>query len=297
MASLTPSPLDFELNASPDEIRAKFASLKGRHSVADLLEVPYMHLVHILYRSPQRYAYTKFSIPKRSGGVREIAAPANSLKILQAKLNSVLQIVYKSKPAAHGFISGHSIVTNALAHTGKRFVLNLDLEDFFPSIHFGRIRGAFMGQPYNVSAAAATVLAQICSTPDGLPQGAPSSPMVSNLVCARLDGELQRLAKKHRCTYTRYADDISFSTTAPRFPPALASRKGDGWAPGEVELGRELAEVIEANDFRVNARKTRMQVRECHQEVTGLTVNKFPNVQRRFVRQVRAMLHAWKSTV
>ncbi len=282
------------LTRDRDEIRRLFFELRTRHDVAQLLEVPYMHLVHILYRSPRRYPYSHFTISKKSGGVRAISVPHNSLKLLQAKLNEVLQIVYAAKPAAHGFVAGRSILTNALAHTGKRYVLNIDLEDFFPSVHFGRVRGALMASPYGLTSEPATTIAQLCCTEDGLPQGAPSSPMISNLVCARLDGDLQRLAKKYKCTYTRYADDITFSTTLPRFPGQLASRGSDSWTPGDLEIGQELLGAIESNDFSINRGKCRLQFRDCHQEVTGLTVNKFPNVQRRLVRQVRAMLHAWE---
>lgn len=151
-----------------------------------------------------------------------------------------------------------------------------------------------MKPPYNITANAATVLAQVCCTKEGLPQGAPTSPIISNMICARLDGQLQRLAKKYRCTYSRYADDITFSTTLPLFPKALAVPISGSWAQWSLPLGSELVSAITSNDFRINHNKVRMQHSNFHQEVTGLTVNKFPNVDRRFVRQIRAMLHAWE---
>jgi RNA-directed DNA polymerase len=253
-----------------------------------------MHLVHILYRAPHRYPYREFRIAKRSGGMRKIAAPHPTIAVLQAKLNTVFQLVYSPRPSVHGFRQQRSVLTNALGHTGKRFVLNLDLEDFFPAIHFGRVRGMFMHGPYDLGEEAATVLAQICCTEDGLPQGAPSSPIISNMICARLDGQLQRLAKNYRCTYTRYADDLTFSTTMSLFPRALASPAKDSWAQGDVVLGSELVDVIESNDFRINHKKVRIQDAGSRQAVTGITVNKFPNVRRRYVRQIRAMIHAWE---
>jgi RNA-directed DNA polymerase len=286
------SSVSFELNRDPDESKRLFYSLRSASDVADLLEVPYWHLVYVLYRSPDHYPYRTFTIPKKSGGVREISAPASSVRILQSKLNSVLRLVYRPKPCVHGFVTERSIVSNAVRHTGKRFVLNIDLEDFFPSVNFGRVRGMFMAKPYGLGERAATVLARICCYENQLPQGAPTSPTVSNMVCARLDGELQRLARDHSCMYTRYADDLTFSTTLRGFPTALAAAEG-GWTGAHLRPGEELLSVIKSNGFRVNASKQRLQYRSCHQEVTGITVNRFPNVDRRFVRQIRAMLHAW----
>jgi RNA-directed DNA polymerase len=282
-----------ELTRDAEELKRLFFSLRTARDVANLLEIAYEHLIHILYRAPDRYPYRTFQIPKRSGGAREISAPPPSLGILQSKLNTVLQVVYPPKPSAHGFVTGRSIRSNAREHVGKRFVLNIDLEDFFPSINFGRVRGMFMAHPYRLEPAVATVLAQICCHNNQLPQGAPTSPILSNMVCARLDGELQRLAQKHRCMYTRYADDLTFSTTLRTFPEQLADPEA-GWTGEGLALGQELRSVIESNGFRVNTRKQRLQFRNWRQDVTGLTVNKFPNVPRRFVRQVRAMLHAWE---
>jgi RNA-directed DNA polymerase len=289
---MSPAALRPELTRGAEELKQRFSSLRTAQDVADLLEVPYDYLNHLLYWGRHRYRYRTFRIRKKSGGFREICAPPPPLGILQSKLNAVLQLVYRRKPSVHGFLTGQSIVSNARRHVGNRFVLNIDLEGFFPSINFGRVRGVFMARPYYVGAPAATVLAQICCLKGQLPQGAPTSPIVSNMVCARLDGELQELAKEYRCTYTRYADDITFSTTVPKFPKQLAT-PSTGLSGRGLVLGRELVSVISSNGFGVNDSKQRLQLRDQHQEVTGLTVNKFPNVSRRFVRQVRAMLHAW----
>lgn len=286
-------PLGQTLTREPAELRRLFAGLRDRHDVANLLEVPYMHLIHILYRAPQAYRYRTFLIPKRSGGTRQISAPHPTLATLQAKLNSVLRLVSTPRLSAHGFVQDRSILTNALQHAGKRYVLNLDLEDFFPSIHFGRVRGLFMKGPYDLPEPVATVLAQICCNQGKLPQGAPTSPLISNMICFRLDGQLQRLAAASRCFYSRYADDITFSTTSSRFPQAIAAPDLDSWGNG-VRLGAELVRIVESNDFRINYQKVRIQLPNFRQEVTGLVVNESPNVRRRLVRQVRAMLHAWE---
>ena len=136
------------------------------------------------------------------------------------------------------------------------------------------------------------MLAQICCFNDQLPQGAPTSPVVSNMICSRLDGELQRLAKKHRCYYTRYVDDISFSTSLPSFPENLAVRVSSD-SGANVTVGLELDQVVTQNGFQINNAKVRLRTRARRQEVTGLTVNAFPNVRRKYVDQIRAMLHAW----
>jgi RNA-directed DNA polymerase len=189
-------------------------------------------------------------------------------------------------------VNGKNIVTNAQAHAKKRYVLNIDLKDFFPSINFGRVRGMLMATPYNLPPDVATVLAQICCYNNQLPQGAPSSPIITNMICAKMDSQLQWLAKDCKSTYTRYADDITFSTTLPKFPNKLAYVL-TGEDTEKVFIGNRLLAIIHENGFEINEQKIRLQVKGNHQEVTGLTTNLFPNVDRKYVRQVRAMLYAW----
>jgi len=198
--------------------------MQHARDVAALLEVKYPDLTWHLYRRGMDTNYTTFEIKKRSGGTREIRAPISALKILQEKLCYILQLIYRVRRPVHGFAIGRSIVSNASPHVGKSFVLSVDIEDFFPSINFGRVRGMFMAAPYDVPERAATVLAQLCCYDNQLPQGAPTSPVVSNMVCGKLDSELHRLARRNRCVYTRYADDLTFSPWNPdvtRFPRAL----------------------------------------------------------------------------
>lgn len=289
--------MSLRLSTEPEELTSKFAVLKTRQDVADLLEVDRAHLNYHLHISPRSTRYTTFDIPKRSGGTRKISTPVTALKIIQRKLNQVLQHVYwdKRRPSVHSFIPKRSILTNAVTHLRREWVLNVDLKDFFPSITFPRIRGLFIAKPYEIAPDAATVLAQICCFDDKLPQGAPTSPIVSNMICAKLDNELNRLARKYDCKYTRYADDITFSTYSYNFPSALAKNN----SLGQVELGDELKCIIHENWFEVNPDKVRLRRRNLRQEVTGLTVNdvtdsKRPNVKRQYVRQIRAMLHAWE---
>ncbi|MBX9253708.1 RNA-directed DNA polymerase [Desmonostoc muscorum CCALA 125] len=259
--------------------------------IADLLEVSYSRLVYHIYLVEPDKRYKTFEISKKSGGIRQISTPITALKIIQKKLNQVLQTVYEIKPSVHGFVTGKNIVTNAQAHTKKRYVLNLDLTDFFPSINFGRVRGMFMATPYGLHPDVATVLAQICCHNNQLPQGAPTSPIVTNMICAKMDSQLQRLAKEYKATYTRYADDITFSTTLPKFPEELAYLVAEEHVD-KTFIGNRLLSIINDNGFEVNQQKIRLQSRGNHQAVTGLTTNQFPNVDRMYVRQVRAMLHA-----
>src|SRR5205814_3311637 len=119
------------------------------------------------------------------------------------------------------FIPARSILTNAKPHLRQKFVLNVDLKDFFPTINFGRVRGVLIAKPYCLLPHIATYIARICCRDNALPQGAPTSPIISNMICSRLDRQLLRLARQYRCVYTRYADDLTFSTSMPRFPGAL----------------------------------------------------------------------------
>ena len=276
---------------SCDTLQQEFLSLEKPSDVSKLLKVPYGLLIYHLYKVPNGQKYKQFYIPKKSGGLRRISSPITALKIVQRKLSQVLYCAYKPKASVHGFVPGRSIVTNAEQHVRKRYVFNLDIANFFDSIHFGRVRGIFMAPPYRRPPEVSTVLAQICCFDNKLPQGAPTSPVVSNMVCTRLDSQLRLLAKENCCTYTRYADDITFSTSVPRFPAAIAYKTDKDNA---ISIGEKLRSIIEENGFSVNFEKVRLQHRHQHQEVTGLTVNQFPNVDRRFVREISSMLYAWQ---
>lgn len=280
------------LTRSDDELRGLFFKLHDVDDVAAILEIPTRQLTHVLWRSPAAARYSVFRIRKRRGGERLISAPGRSHKILQRKLLQVLSVVYRARESVHGFRAGRSIVTNASAHVKQRFVLNVDLRDYFATVNFGRVRGMFMAKPYGLGERAATALAQLCCSQGSLPQGAPTSPIVANMVTAKLDSDLQRLARRYGCHYTRYADDLTLSTSRPSFPVELAALVGTGSA---AAVGPALREVIEvANGFSINDKKVRLQARSVRQEVTGLTVNRRANIRRIYLNRTRAMLHAWE---
>ncbi len=275
-----------------EELQKAFLALQSPEDVAAILEIKYSTLVYHLFKVPLTDRYKQFQIPKKSGEIRTISAPISPLKILQRKLNYVLQQVYAPKPSVHGFVLNKNIVTNAQIHTKKHYVFNIDLFDFFPSINFGRVRGMLMAHPYKLNAEVATVLAQICCFDNQLPQGAPTSPIISNMLCAKMDSELQYLAAKNRCDYTRYADDITFSTFNKKFPDQIGKETMID-TKSTVNVGTKLEEIVHANGFRINSNKVRLQSYKCRQSVTGLTTNEFPNTKRKFIRQIRSMIYDW----
>jgi RNA-directed DNA polymerase len=276
-------------SVAPDGLE-RIASLSTKRDVADMLGVPWRTLAWVLYgRRPAHY-YKRWTIKKRRGsGTRSIDAPRSTLYRLQKSLSSVLMEAYSPRGATHGFVQSRSIMTNAAPHVGRRFVLNVDIKDFFPSIHIGRVRGLFMSDPFNCPDEVATVLAQICCLDGRPPIGAPTSPVVSNMICRRLDRQLSDLARRRGCRYSRYADDLTFSTNRTSFPTALAEVDESN----VVTLGAELTRMVEANWFFINPGKTRLQSVHDRQVVTGIKVNMRPNVDRRYIRRIRAMLHAW----
>jgi RNA-directed DNA polymerase len=249
-------------------------------------------LGYYLYKRHLSGQYRQFEIAKKRGGKRLIKAPSTNLKLIQKSIARRL-IDYKTfKPCVNGFLPDRNIVRNARPHIGQRFVLNVDLENFFGSISFARVYGMLTKAPFNFRKPVAAAIAKACTLDDALPQGAPSSPIISNLICSRLDSELSRLAAAHRCLYTRYADDLTFSSASGNFTLATLLRQPDGSA--FCELSPSLVDVIASNGFTINHRKVRFSDRGRRQEVTGLVVNKRLNVRRRYIREVRAMLHAWE---
>jgi RNA-directed DNA polymerase len=256
-----------------------------------LLGVPLQRLTWWIYALRADRRYQRFEVARRRGGPpRIISAPIKPIKDLQRTLAEVLTASYDPPPYAHGFVQSRSPVSNARWHQNKNWLLKVDIEDFFPTINFGRVRGMFMAYPFDYPAEVATLLAQLCCHRNQLPQGAPTSPIVSNFICRGLDSQLGRLARDQHCHYTRYADDISISTDRRSFPGTLASFSTSGF----VELGRSLETIIRANGFSPNVSKTRLVHRAQRQRVTGLVVNEKTNVPSDYVRDLRNILHIWK---
>ena len=239
--------------------------------------------------------YQRFAIQKKTGGVRMISAPMPRLKRLQYWiLDNILQQIPLAEQA-HGFVPSKSIVTNAKPHLQQKVVINLDLKDFFPTVAYPRIKGLFAGQGYGSEVA--TLLALICSEPETqtvemdaqryyihskqryLPQGAPTSPMISNIICRRLDARLQGLATKYGFIYTRYADDLTFSSQQTDKIQALLN-----W----------VKVTVKEEGFVLHPDKTRIMHQGARQEVTGIVVNQSLSVNRKLLKQFRALLFQLK---
>lgn len=281
---------------------AKFKSAESLHDVALLFGYTAVTLGAIIYSPRRTQPYTVFEISKKNGGKRTIKAPDEKLKVLQKRLAKALYACWEEvkqakigedlqpRTSSHGFEKDKSIITNAQPHTKKRYVLNLDLEGFFPSINFGRVRGFFIkNKHFKLHPKAATILAQIVCHENSLPQGSPCSPIIANMIASTLDSRLVKLAKKYELQYTRYADDITFSTNQNKFPAAIARKKF--FTLDEWETGKVLKKTITDSGFKINLKKTRMQLRHSRQEVTGLVVNKKVNINAVYYSRVRAMCH------
>lgn len=268
------------------------------HDVATLLRFRAKALAFILYKKPEQARYRSFEIPKRSGGSRTIDAPSDDLKLLQRRLSDLLQDCIdeinqannRRDQLAHGFKRERSIITNAMKHRRRRYVLNVDLENFFGTINFGRVRGLFLkDRNFALVPDVATLLAQIACYQNSLPQGSPCSPVISNLIGHLLDIRLGKLALDYGCTYSRYADDITFSTNKREFPSSIARLvKGE---THKWRVGHKLQEIVTRAGFAINPQKTRMQYRTSRQDVTGLVVNSKVNIRSEYRRTVRAMAH------
>jgi RNA-directed DNA polymerase len=258
------------------------------------LTIPRLRWLAFHTEAATRSHYVRFTIPKRSGGTRLLFRPHRTLATAQRWIFENITAKLPVESSAQGFVTGRSILTNARAHAGRALVVNLDLSEFFPSIGFPRVRSVFQRAGY--SPAVATILALLCTEcprrvmeydgvtyhvatgPRGLPQGACTSPSLSNQVAIRLDRRLNGLAGKLGIDYTRYADDLTFS--------------GDGELEGRVGyLMARVRHIAQDEGFVVNEAKSRVLRQSAAQVVTGLVVNDRPGVARKEVRRLRAILH------
>ena len=175
-------------------------------------------------------------------------------------------------------------------HIKKRHVFNVDIEDFFPSIHFGRVRGYFVyDRRFELSEKIAAAIARVACYRGVLPQGSPCSPVISNLIANTLDMYMVSLAREHGCTYSRYADDLTFSTNQKKFPSAIALQQVN--YPDKWTAGNRLDNQVGRAGFSINPRKTRMSYRQNRQTVTGLVVNRKTNISIDYYRLTRVLVH------
>jgi len=265
--------------------------IKNNQDLASYIGVKKGVVAYYAYYLDSTKAYTSFLIKKRSGGERTIDAPARGLKELQRTILNKLSPEATFRHCVYGYIPGRGILQNSVIHVRQRWVLRVDIKDFFPSITTGRVSGMFRNPPFDMAPKAARALALI-STKDGvLPQGSPLSPWITNVICKGLDYNLKRLASKHKCYYSRYADDLFFSTSNSSFPTALA-RKSD--AESNVIIGEELKFEILRAGFLPNEEKTSLKPISQRQVVTGIVVNSRTNVPREYIKKIRAALYSWE---
>jgi hypothetical protein len=382
-----------------DQIRTAFEKMQSREDLLHVLNeakplvygdkaVPFDLKQLTWYANPKlgRKRYAEFKIKKKSGAERCIHAPVKGLKSLQKTLSFVLQCVYEPHNAAMGFVRDRSIVDNAKLHVGSKYVYNIDLKDFFPSVDQARVWKCFQLKPFNLNKASsvepqymkwedfkkehlktdepvtflkgkgrmftntpygtlyvannfdkekdkyillgssslktkagkslegtlwlvnkipdtsrldiANIIASLCCTEmeverktetgewekvkrNVLPQGAPTSPVITNIVCQRLDYLLSGVAKRFGLKYSRYADDITFSSMHNVYQP-------------ESEFLKELHRIIAEQNFHIKESKTRLQKDGYRKEVTGLLVNEKANVQQRYIKQLRMWLYYWE---
>lgn len=261
----------------------RFLKIESRTGLASFLGVKKQELDYICRLRQPTKLYTAFTIPKKAGGTRTICAPNRQLKYIQNKLNKVLTELYVPKTTAHGYIKGKNIITNSKVHVGNRQILNLDIADFFPSIHFGRVRGLFEKPPFNFNSFISRDLAQIVCFKGSLPQGAPTSPIISNFICRSLDNQLKKFCKNYKVVCTRYCDDITISTPAKNFPAAIVSQDGI--------LGAELIALFNQNNFKLNTDKIRLKSCGERKMVTGIVVNEKVNLTQKTYRNFRAQIY------
>jgi RNA-directed DNA polymerase len=234
-----------------------------------------------------RSAYVEFLVPKATGGMRLISAPTARLRRAQRALLDLVLSKVELHDACHGFVRGRSTVSNARPHAGAALVVKCDLKDFFPTIHYRRVAGLFeqLGYGREVSRVLAGLTTHCKMLPDGstgwpgtLPQGAPTSPAIANLVCRRLDARLSGLAERLGGAYTRYADDLTFSFAE---PPSAGLGRFFWW----------VDQICQQEGFEEHRKKRRVFRAHQQQRVTGIVVNDAPAVPREARRRFRAILH------
>ncbi len=237
---------------------------------------------------PTEKRYRTFKIPKKKNGeFREIHSPIQQLRNIQHFIKIILDAIYEPKECVMGFVRKKSVVDNAKKHLNKCYVQNLDIKNFFPSVTQEMIFKCLILYPYHIKFNVAFMIARLCciKREDGskvLPQGSPTSPILANMVCEGLDNEITNLTKRFDLDYTRYADDITFSGQYNAF-------KDDG------KFMNEFKKVIEGKGFKLNPDKNRIQKHGSRQEVTGIILSSKTNVRRKYIKEIRVMLHNWET--
>ncbi|MER1957018.1 MAG: reverse transcriptase domain-containing protein [Solibacillus sp.] len=261
----------------------KLKPIMHEKQIAELLDVPFREFYETLQDEERYHA---FGIGKKRAGKRIIYAPNDQLKHIQQQFLHVLD-QYPVHRQAHGFSKGKDFITNASLHVGKNFIFTFDVENFFPSIKQRTVKSYFRST-LNLTNHTSNVLTDLVCHPDGfLPQGAPTSPVMTNLILYRFDQHMEALAKKYKCTYSRYADDITFSTNENVFPSAIAKQNVDeNW-----QVNDNIVKELKDYGLKIHPQKVHMQMPSSKKFVTGVVVNEKLNVNRSYIKQVRAAIY------
>lgn len=257
----------------------KWLACEGLHSLHHLLRLPPGRLAGL----ENSNTYTVFSLPKKTGGFRMIENPSDSLKALQRQVNDYLQAVHYfiRHPAAYGFCQNarndkepYTVFTHALRHTGCNYLLNMDMKDFFHTVTYQKIYDLLNNGPFIHDDESIQWLCRITTHGGRLPMGAPTSPVLSNLASLGFDGAMENLAKRSACTYTRFADDISFSSVAP-YPSTLQD---------------EALEVIREHGYIPNMEKIKAFGKNDTKIITGLQVGEKVSLAPAYWNKVEMLL-------
>lgn len=288
----------FDQNEDPSARRSTYRYRQEMYAIAlKTLVDPFVMVGEMLDADPEflkavvadtQAHYTRYPIPKKSGGQRWINAPSADLKVIQRRIKN--RILYKTFPTkfAHGFVNHKSIVTNAQIHTGKRVIVGMDIKGFFDTITDSMVERALACALGEDQIMCIGVIAKLCTIPakgrdnEGneidtrvTPQGAPTSPPLSNIVTRYFDYAMHGVARHFHAVYTRYADDLTFSGNDQNLPRAIPI----------------IMKVANDHGFWINTKKTRVHGRGGRQVVTGLTVNDKVSVPRDKRMKFRARLH------
>ena len=266
-----------------------FLNIHTRQQLADYLSIDLKELTFFAFSG--KTFYRDFAILKNNGIDRRIiSSPKAKLMSIQKTLADTLECIYQPPASVHGFVKSKSTATNALPHVKAKGILKIDIKDFFPSITAGRVRGLFLSSPFSFPAEVADTLTNLVSHNQSLPQGAPTSPIISNMICLSMDKTLLNFSRKHMLKYTRYADDLTFSSTSKR---AISQTYSED-AHGNIVASKDLCGIINKNGFEINHSKTTFMGSETRQTVTGIVVNKKCNFRRSDYRYYRNLFHRWK---
>ena len=252
--------------------------------------------------------YKTFVINKKNGGKRIIAEPPKEIKFLQSVIAETFKLYLEELSAAegnktlrqwqksnvsHGARRRTSIISNGRSHVKQAWVLNIDVKDFFPSIHAGRIFGFLKkDRRFRLSDFSSRTIAYIATYDGKLPQGSPLSPILADLIAGVLDSKIMIFCKNHNLRYSRYIDDISISSHKTAIPKAAVKRR----FCNRLAVGRKLESCFDNTGFKINRLKTRLHLHRSRQSVTGLSVNLYPNVRSEFYRETRALVHRYINT-